>query len=222
MATTNILGVTFTITPTALTVLRIAPLISSTASLTHAYMEWLTNSSFIGPALVDSSLSRFLINKSSREIESIEADANVRKQSQQDIEAAKELVIPEWFTHFFNTGVFSVIGFNNLTLAAAAFNLDFDHGLGESKIFYQAGVGFAAAHFAFIPLVAPSISVLIGMAARRRKGGGSGTIAEDKGAVEWISEWVSYHKIRMSTVDVLAWGCFAWGAINVLTVAPAS
>lgn len=126
-------------------------------------------------------------------------------------------MIPEWFTHFFNTGVFSVIGLNNLTLVAAALNLDFDHGLGESRIFYQAGVGFAVAHYAFVPLVSPSISALIGMAARRRKGEGTGMPEGDKGAVDWIREWVGYHKIRMSTADLLAWGCFAWGVVTALT-----
>ncbi|KAF3053029.1 hypothetical protein E8E11_011303 [Didymella keratinophila] len=217
MATTTILGQTLTLAPLVLTALRIAPLISTTASLTHAYMEWVTNSSFIGPAPVDSALSRFLTNKSSREIDAFKPDANATKRAQQDVEAAKELVIPEWFTHFFNTGVLSVIGFNNITLVAAALNLDFDHGLGESKIFYQAGVGFAVAHYAFVPLVAPSISALIGMAARRRRGESSGTTAGGKRAVKWIREWVGYHKIRMSTVDVMAWGCFAWGAVNALS-----
>lgn len=217
MATTTALGVTLALTPIALTTLRIAPLITTTASLTHAYMEWVTNSSFIGPAPVDSSLSRFLINKSSRDIDAIDPNTDATKQAQQNVEAAKELVIPEWFTHFFNKGVLSVVGFNNLTLISAALNLDFANGLGDSKIFYQAGVGFAAAHYAFVPLVAPSISALIGMAARRRKDEDSRTSAEETEAVEWISEWVGYHKIRMSTVDVLAWGCFAWGAITALT-----
>ena len=78
----------------------------------------------------------------------------------------------------------NVVGFNNLTLVAAALNLQLDHGLGESKIFYQAGVGFAAAHYAFVPLVAPSISALIGIAARRRKGDRSRMNGGEKGAVE--------------------------------------
>ncbi|KAF3044994.1 hypothetical protein E8E12_001305 [Didymella heteroderae] len=220
MASTTIFGLSLTFTPTALTALRIAPLLSTTASLTHAYMEWLTNSSFIGPAPVDSSLSRFLTNTSSREARITNLETPAIKQAQQEVEAAKELVVPEWFTHFFNTGVLSVIGFNNLTLMSAALNIAFSEGLGESKIFYQAGVGFAAAHYAFVPLVASSVSALIGMAARRRKGEGSRTIEGDKGAVGCVNEWVGWHTVRMSTVDVMAWGCFAWGAINTLTVVP--
>lgn len=222
MASTTILGLTLTLTPTALTALRIAPLLSTTASLTHAYMEWLTNSSFIGPALVDSSLSHFLTKTSSKETSTTSLEISGTKQAQQEVEAAKELVIPEWFTHFFNTGVLSVIGFNNLTLISASLNLNFADGLGDSKIFYQAGVGFAVAHYAFVPLVAPSVSALIGLAARKRKGERPGTGRGEKAAVEWISEWVGWHKVRMSTVDVVAWGCFAWGAINALTVVPAS
>ncbi|KAF2625097.1 hypothetical protein BU25DRAFT_412901 [Macroventuria anomochaeta] len=62
MATTTLFSLTPLPPPqTALTALRILPLISTTASLTHAYMEWVTNSSFLGPAPVDSSLSHFLL-----------------------------------------------------------------------------------------------------------------------------------------------------------------
>src|SRR5690242_13630090 len=100
MASTTILGLTLTLTPTALTALRIAPLLSTTASLTHAYMEWLTNSSFTGPAPVDSSLSHFLTKTSSKETSTTSLETSGTKQAQQEVEAAKELVIPEWFTHF--------------------------------------------------------------------------------------------------------------------------
>lgn len=209
MATTTILGVTLTLTPTVLTALRILPLTTATVSLTHAYMEWVTSSSFVGPAPVDSSISRFLINKSIREISAIKTDINATEQAQKDVEAAKELMIPEWFTHFFNTGVLSVIGFNNLALVAAALNLNFDHELGDSKIFYQAGLGLAVAHYAFVPLVAPSISALIGMAARRRKGAVLRLTGGEKEAIDWIREWFGYHKLGMSTVDLFAWICFA-------------
>lgn len=144
-------------------------------------------------------------------------ETSATKQAQQEVEAAKELVIPEWFTHFFNTGVLSVIGLNNVTLVSAALNLAYSKGLGEHKVFYQAGLALAVGHYGFVPLVAPSISALIGMATRRRKGETSGSNEEEKGAVEWIREWVGYHKVRMSTVDVLAWGCFAWGVLVNLT-----
>lgn len=217
MASTTILGLTLTLTPIALTAIRIAPLLSTTASLTHAYMEWLTISSFIRPAPVDSSLSQSLIKTPSKETSSTSFETSHIKQAQQEVEAAKELVIPEWFTYFFNTGVLSVVGLNNLTLISASLNLGFADGLGDSKIFYQAGMGFAVAHYAFVPLVAPSVSALVDMAARKRKGKVLGT-GQEKGAVEWIGEWVGWHKMRMSTVDVIAWSCFAWGAVNTLTV----
>lgn len=143
----------------------------------------------------------------------IEAD----KHAQQEIEAAKELSIPEWFTHFFNTGVLSVIGFNSLTLVSSALNLALSEGLHDTEIFYQAGLVFAVGHYAFVPLVAPSISALIGMATHRRKGEGLEANEGSRRAVEWVEEWVGWHKVRMGTVDVVAWVCFSWGAVNTLT-----
>lgn len=136
-----------------------------------------------------------------------------------ELERAKDIVAPEWFTNFFNTGVVSVIGFNTATLVSASLNLAFSEGLGESKIFYQAGLVAAVGHYAFVPLVGTSVRGLIGMAAgRRRATEGKDRGAGDKGqAIEWVREWVGYHKIRMSTIDVLAWGCFAWGVVGAVT-----
>ena len=39
---------------------------------------------------------------------------------------------------------------------------------------------------------------------------------QHRGAVESLREWVSYHKLRMCTVDVVAWSCFALGVVRVL------
>ena len=211
--TITALGLTVSLSPTALVALRLLPLLSTTASLTHAYMEWLTNSSFIGSAPVDSYLSQFLTSPST----SLTTESS--DTAKQNIEAAKQIVVPEWFTSFFNTGVLSVVGLNTLTLSSALSNLLVSEGLQESKVFYQAGLVAAVGHYAFVPIVAPSISALICMAALQRKGDELEVTEVDKGAVEWIGEWVGWHKVRMSTVDVVAWGCFAWGAIHTLAVA---
>jgi hypothetical protein len=212
MATANILGLSLTLTPIALTALRIAPLISTTASLTHAYMEWLTNSSFLVPAPVNSSLSRSLLGP-----EAPPKSSPSNLTSDAALEKAKDVVVPEWFTNFFNTGVISVVALNNLTLVSVSLNLGFKESIGGGRVFYQAGLAAAVAHFAFVPLVAPSVRALIGMAARRRVGEGEGTAEGENGAVEWVREWVGYHKIRMSTVDVFAWGCFACGTVVALS-----
>ena len=37
-------------------------------------------------------------------------------------------------------------------------------------------------------------------------------------AEDWVREWIGWHKVRMGTVDVLAWGSFACGAVGALTV----
>ncbi|KAH6643832.1 hypothetical protein C7974DRAFT_7261 [Boeremia exigua] len=206
MATSTFLGLTLTLGSPALTALRIAPLLGSTASLTHAYMEWLTNTSFLVPAPVDSRLSRLLrgVNTASEGLAT-----GAPPPSDAELADAKQMVVPEWFTNFFNTGVVSVVALNSLTVVSACLNLVFSEGLGESKGFYQAGLGAAVAHYAFVPLVGRSVRALIGLAATRREGG-------DK-AVDWVREWVGYHRIRMCTVDALALGCFSWGVVHAVS-----
>ena len=62
-----------------------------------------------------------------------------------------------------------------------------------------------------MPLVGRSVRALIGMVAGRKE--------EETGKAEdWVKEWLGWHKVRMGTVDVLAWGSFACGAIGALTV----
>lgn len=138
----------------------------------------------------------------------------------EEIEKAKQIVVPEWFTNFFNTGVFSVIGFNTITLVSASASLVFDQGLGGAKMSYQFGLVAALGHYAFVPLVGRSVRALVGLAARRRAGAVEEAGVEGRGeekAVEAVREWVAYHKIRMCSVDVLAWGCFVWGGVCALT-----
>mgnify|MGYP004509623489 CR=1 FL=1 len=222
MATTTLLGITLTLTPTALSALRIAPLLSSTASLTHAYIEWLTNSAFLVPAPVDSSLSRFLLGPDAPP-KAASQSASAASAPDAELERAKQLVVPEWFTNFFNTGVISVIGFNSVTLLSASLNLLFSEGLEASKVFYQAGLAAAVGHYAFVPLVGRSVRALTGLAAGRAQGGKTEGLkgkreGEDIKAVEWVREWVGYHMVRMSTVDALAWSSFAWGVVRAVTV----
>ncbi|XPS76005.1 hypothetical protein M3J07_008068 [Ascochyta lentis] len=223
MATANILGLTLTLTPTALTALRIAPLIGSTASLTHAYMEWLATSSFLSPAPIHSATSRFILGPEALPSPSTTSGPKPNQDNpgpmDAELEQAMELVVPEWFTSFFNTGVFSVIGFNSLTLVSASLDLlvSPSRSSGEKRLrFYLFGLVAAMTHYAFVPLVGWSVKALMGLCAGRIRGGGEA--GKEKKAVEWVMEWVGWHRIRMATVDVVAWGCFAWGVVGALTV----
>lgn len=76
-------------------------------------------------------------------------------------------------------------------------------------------------HYAFVPLVGRSVRALVGMAAGRKEREIGKEVGKDKEtgkAEDWVREWVGWHKMRMGTVDVLAWGSFACGAIGALTV----
>ena len=76
----------------------------------------------------------------------------------------------------------------------------------------------AVAHYAFVPLVGESVSRLFVMCAEREKGRKGGR--EGKGpliAVQELQAWVGFHKLRMCSVDVVAWVSFMVGAVNVLS-----
>jgi hypothetical protein len=213
MASTSVLGITLTLTPTLLTALRIAPLLSTTASLTHAYMEYVTTSAFLFPAPTTSRLSSAML-KSSAHARGFRPSA----PSAAALDAAKEGAAPAWFVAFFNTGVWSVIGLNALTLASAAANLFlFPRGLGERRRFYMAGLVAAGAHYVFVPLVAPSVERLFGMCAALERGEGTAGM-EGMSAIESVAEWVGVHKIRMATVDLVALVCFAVGCVGAVAV----
>ncbi|KZM25288.1 uncharacterized protein EKO05_0000593 [Ascochyta rabiei] len=223
MANTNILGLTLTLTPAALTALRIAPLIGSTASLTHAYMEWLVTTSFLSPAPIHSATSRFVLGlnalPSPPAVSGQKPNPEEVSQTYAELEHAMQVVVPHWFTTFFNTALYSVVGFNTFTLVSASLNLlvsSSQSGGEESMRFYGIGLVAAATHYAFVPLVGWSVKALIGLCAGRIQG--SGEAGREKKAVEWMREWVGWHRIRMATVDTIAWACFAWGVIEALTV----
>lgn len=133
------------------------------------------------------------------------------------MDSAKAKVVPAWFVDFFNRAVRSVIGFNSVTLLLATTNLYlFPDGLGQQRNLYVVGLTAAAAHYAFVPLVMPSVERLFLLCAMEEKG--DEAVNQGRGAVECVKEWVVYHKIRMCTVDTVAWLCFALGAVKVLGV----
>ncbi|KAF2240668.1 hypothetical protein BU26DRAFT_544903 [Trematosphaeria pertusa] len=215
MATTTVLGLTLTLTPPLLTTLRLLPLLSATASLTHAYCEWLTTTSFLHPPATSSRLTRSIVKPSSSNSTST---PQIPTNNTAALEAAKDILIPVWFVNFFHTGLYSVIGFNSLTTSSALANLFlFPDGLGgEGKMWYTAGLVAALAHYAFVPGVMGSVERLFTLCVRRARGG---EVEEEEtgAAARSVREWVGVHRVRWGTVDAWAWGCFLVGVVGVLT-----
>ncbi|KAH7410457.1 hypothetical protein DE146DRAFT_356869 [Phaeosphaeria sp. MPI-PUGE-AT-0046c] len=192
-----------------LTLLRLAPLLSTTASLTHAYMEYITTSSFLTPAPTTSSLSRSML----RGVEPTSSPKNTA-----DVARATEVVAPVWFVNFFNRGLWSVIGLNSITLISAVANLwGVKGGVGaEARTFYLLGLQAGCAHYLFAPTVAPAVERLFGMCARAEKG--EGERKEGASAVESVREWRAAHRLRMGSVDTVAWVSFLVGVTKCVGI----
>lgn len=213
MATATLLGLTLTLSPPLLTTLRLAPLLSSTASLTHAYMEYITTSAFYRqPPLTTAPFSTTVQPSSPTPAQT--------KAYTDRVKRANDVALPAWFTQFFNTGLYSVVGFNFLTTSSALVNLlVFPSGLGASgKRWYWGGFVAGVAHMGFVPLVAGAVAGLIKLAIAQESGGVEKVEGKEVGRAQGLmKEWVGAHVIRMATVDVAAWVAFAVGAVGVLT-----
>jgi hypothetical protein len=210
MASTTILGLSITLTPPVLNFLRITPLLSTTASLTHAYMEYITTTAFIKTPPTTSLLSRTML----RGDEPTSTPTNV-----DEVAEATEIVAPVWFVNFFCTGVNSVIGLNSVTLVSGAVNLWLlGNGLGSSRGYYLAGFAAAVSHYWFVPLVAPSVERLFQMCAAHERGERASREGKwSVNAVESVREWAGWHVIRMATVDLVAWTSFAIGVTKCIS-----
>jgi hypothetical protein len=197
-----------TLLPFLLTLLRLIPLLSSTASFTHAYMEYLTTSSFLSPAPTSSPLSKLVLKSYTPSKTPTNAVA---------VAAAKEIAAPIWFVNFFSKAVWSVIGFNSITLLSSAANLWVQpEGLEKGRTYYLTGLIAACAHYVFVPFVMPSVERLYRMCAAQEKGNEE-VGKEGKSAVKSMREWVGVHRIRMGSADLVAWGSFLVGVVRVLT-----
>lgn len=191
------------------TLLRITPLLSTTASLTHAYMEYITTTSFLHSAPTGSAISRAMLKNTNAAQES----SSSTPVNAEQLAAAKESVVPAWFVNFFCRGVWSVIGLNSVTLLSAGLNLwGCPDGLGQGRKMYVMGLVAAAAHYVFVPLVAPSVERLFEMCVFYEQG------VEDVGmsAVESVREWAANHKVRMVSVDLIAVVSFGIGVVKCL------
>ncbi|KAK7187307.1 hypothetical protein DPSP01_011286 [Paraphaeosphaeria sporulosa] len=209
MATTTLLGLTLTLSPRALTLLRLTPLLSTTASLTHAYMEYLTTTSFLAAPPTSNALTRTILGST--------APVPRKPTAAAALAAATDVLLPAWFVNFFNTGLWSVLALNSTTLVSAAANLWAVGGLGEaSGKWYFAGFAAAVAHLAFAPAVAGSVEGLYRLCVEGCKG--EEGKSEEGRAAKLLGEWVGWHKVRLWSVDVAAWVCFGVGAVEALTV----
>lgn len=210
MATATVLGFTLTLTPPLLTALRIVPLVGSTASLTHAWVEWVATSSFLHAPTLHPGVSPKAIKAPSAPLEQTpDRKAEVAK--------ASEVVVPIWFVNFFNKALWSVIGLNAITGYSAMANVFlFPSGLGEHRRIYTVGLASAVAHYAFVPAVMWSVEALFKIYDTQEKGSAE-KHQEGRSATDLVRAWVNVHKIRMCTVDLVTWACFAVGVVNVLT-----
>lgn len=219
MATTQILSYTLTISPPLLIALRIAPLLGTSCSLVHAYCELITTSAFLNPPPINNTLS---VLTAGHTPSPTSTSTSGIKQEEGEIAHAKSIVLPIWFVNFFNRGVFSVVALNALTLNSSLANvLLFPEGLGEYRSVWVTGLAAAVGHLLFFPAVQPSIRALYRLCVRQQTDGEAREmgVAKDKGksAEEWMREWNGVHRMRMFSVDLVAWGCFAWGVIGVLS-----
>jgi hypothetical protein len=221
MATTTVLNMTLSLSPPSLVFLRLLPLIGTTASMTHAYMELVTVSSFYRTPPTRSLVSRNVLSKAGYvqgTPRSVSAPASAEQAV--EVEKAKDVAIPIWFVTWFNTAVWSVIALNNVTTFSALANLFlFPGGLGESKKLYFAGLVAAVGHFAFVPGVTGSVGALFRMCAERERGEGdqSSNGSQSGRATKAAREWIGVHRVRMATVDLAALLCFGFGAVGVLS-----
>ncbi|EUC49854.1 hypothetical protein COCMIDRAFT_32863 [Bipolaris oryzae ATCC 44560] len=201
--TTTLIGLPKTLIPPLFTALTLAPLITSTASLTHAYMEYLTTSAFLNPPPLSSRLSKaILASPSPFSSAPTTSDPETHLQKEDAVNQLKEanqLAIPAWFTTFFNTGIYSVVALNTLTLSFSLANIYLLHPSfttrgSIARRWYVIGAAATAAHYAFVPLVGRSVRALVGLC--------SGEKGEGR-AEEWLREWRGWHGVRMGSVDLV-------------------
>lgn len=205
MATATTLGLSLSLSPLGLTTLRILPWLGTTASLAHAWVEYISTSSFLARCAPTS--TRFAKAATQRE-------APTQTCNDNEVSAALDIAIPHWFTCWFNSGVYSVVALNCISFYSGLANVLLFKGLGKERKWYLAGTLLAVSHMAFVPLVAGPVSRIMQLCVKQQGGEETGKRGAARSEVQ---KWVRFHCIRAATVDVAAWGCFAVGVVRVLT-----
>ncbi|XP_014558570.1 hypothetical protein COCVIDRAFT_65362, partial [Bipolaris victoriae FI3] len=176
-------------------------------------MEYLTTSAFLSPPPLNSRLSKAILASpspfSSPPTPSDLSPHTQKEDAVNQLKEANQIVIPAWFTTFFNTGIYSVVALNTLTLSFSLANIyllrpSFTTRGSIGRRWYAIGAVATAAHYAFVPLVGRSVRALVGLC--------NGEEGEGR-AEEWLTEWRGWHGVRMGSVDLVGWGCFVVGVV---------
>ena len=149
-----------------LTLLRVAPVVSTSMSLWFCVDQYTFFKNFITPP--------------------------VREKGNQ--------ILPLYWKHFLSKGLTSIFGLYGLSIGFGIANLY--KGANPSRL-YAVGAAFSAAHFLFVPFVAPKIQAM----------------SEGKDTDQnWDQQrkWLNVHAIRSLFVDLPGWVCFLAAASQSL------
>lgn len=151
-----------------LTLLRIAPVVSTSMSLWYCVDQYTFFNNFIIPP--------------------------IREKGNQ--------ILPLYWKHFLSTGLTCIFSLYGLSIGFGVANLY--QGANPSR-YYSLGVAFSAAHFLFVPLVAPKIEAM-----------SNGKDTDQN----WDQQrrWLNVHAIRSVLVDLPGWACFLAAASQSLVV----
>jgi hypothetical protein len=113
-------------------------------------------------------------------------------------------ILPQYWRSFLRPGLTVIFSLYGTTIGSAIANLYLGPPTSSSRL-YTIGTCFAAAHFAFAPLVSGLIKAIVE--------------DESKGQ-SWKSQkkWLRIHAIRSVVVDLPGWVCFLMAALQSVTV----
>ncbi|KAI5290789.1 hypothetical protein KEM54_000449 [Ascosphaera aggregata] len=179
--------------------LRVAPLITTTATLHYAWDEHFFLSIFLSD----------VFQKCRDEYEKQEAKTDAIQSHQPSINS----VIPRYFAGFFyGAGTIFLVGANAATMVTAGMNLKL-RALSANPIrwcLYAAGLGFTIGHFLCVPMVMWSVKALLDRAGQIM----TGEEVDDEEPSKELWRWLKGHYIRTLLADIPGWLCFL-GAVIV-------
>lgn len=113
-------------------------------------------------------------------------------------------VLPQYWKSLLGPGLTVIFSLYGITIGSAVANLYVGPAASSSR-FYGMGACFAAAHFAFVPLVSGIIKAIV---------------EDDSKGQSWKDQkkWLKVHAIRSVVVDLPGWLCFLTAALQLVTV----
>ncbi|KAI0026160.1 hypothetical protein F4780DRAFT_774356 [Xylariomycetidae sp. FL0641] len=161
-----------------MTLLRLAPVISSTCSLWFSLDQQLFVSALITPSRPPHS-----------------SHHNNTTNNNDRMPANADRFIHAYFHNFFWAGTLRVVGLLGATFWTSV-ALRWWSPPSSSRPWHVAGAALAAAHLLFVPLVAPHV--------RDVMDDGAAKAVDESDAVR---AWLRVHAVRTFTVDLAAWAC---------------